>query len=124
MRQIKETITVTVYGRDGRGEFDLTQEAPGKFEVCPECDGRGERALHGIAITGDEWNGPDWDDDSREAYVRGDYDTVCECCNGARVIVVLDRERATPEQVAAYDGEQEAEADYRAWCAAERRLGA
>ncbi len=51
-------------------------------ENCHSCRGKGTVALHGIAIAAGDFNGPDWDDDSREAYLSGDYDTPCEICNG------------------------------------------
>lgn len=101
----KETITVFV------GEDE--QEMPAKFAVCPSCDGRGTHALHGIAITADEWNGPDWDDDSRDGYLNGRYDTTCEECAGRRVVLVPDRKRATKAQLAAYREDREFDEECR-----------
>lgn len=112
--------SIEVFMSDAQGEY--SEYAPGKYEVCQDCDGRGSHALHGIAITGDEWNGPDWDDDSREAYIRGDYDTVCPTCKGKRVVLVLDRQRATKAQIEAYDADLEAAAEIRAEERSERIL--
>jgi hypothetical protein len=50
---------------------------------CERCRGKGTVALHGIAITSEEWWGPDWDDESREAYLDGFYDTPCDVCGGS-----------------------------------------
>lgn len=49
---------------------------------CDNCSGKGHVALHGYAITMDEWYGPDWDDQMREDYLSGGYDTPCEVCKG------------------------------------------
>lgn len=91
---MKETITI-YHG-------DCEEEMPARFAVCPTCGGRGSQALHGIAITADEWNGPDWDDESREMYLSGGYDTVCPECRGQRVVLVPDRARATKRQLSAW----------------------
>ena len=56
-------------------------EVPDDF--CERCNGKGTQALYGIAITADEWNGPDWDDESRERYLDGSYDTPCTLCGGS-----------------------------------------
>lgn len=90
--------TITVYLNGGE-----EQEMPARYKLCPTCEGRGMQALHGIAITAEEWNSPDWDDESREQYLNGGYDTPCTECNGRRVVAVPDRTRATPEQLAAYN---------------------
>ena len=47
---------------------------------CPDCRGNGTVALHGIAITADEFH--EWHEDEQESYRNGDYDTVCETCGG------------------------------------------
>jgi len=49
---------------------------------CEDCRGRGTRTLHGIAITSDEFNGPDWNQEMRDDYFSGAYDTRCEMCGG------------------------------------------
>lgn len=113
-RDTKETITL--YTNDA--EIEL----PGRFAVCPCCDGRGVRALHGIAITSDEFS--EWHQDERDAYFSGGYDTTCESCQGARVVVVLDEDRCDPALLEQYRQQQEDEAEDRAMAAAERRMGA
>lgn len=101
-------------------------EVPATREVCHTCDGKGlhvNRAIDGHGITMDEWNGPDWDDDSREGYLTGRYDVPCEECGGNNVVPVPDMERMTPEERALVETWQESEAEYRSICAMEARLG-
>ena len=58
-------------------------------------------------------------------YLAGVYDRPCSGCRGhAGRVQVIDREAADPETIAAYDLHQKEESDYRALCAAERRMGA
>ena len=52
---------------------------------CPNCRGKGTVALHGIAIPADEFRN-EWHEDEQEAYLNGDYDTVCETCNGSGTV--------------------------------------
>jgi len=67
---------------------------------CERCRGKGTQALHGIAITSDEFYGPDWDAQMREDYMNGLYDTPCTLCGGSG--------RIDPEE-AAYRREREHE---------------
>ncbi len=69
--------TFTVYDDDTDEEIHL----PTEWMICRPCRGNGTRVLHGIAITADEW--ADWDDDMRDDYMNGGYDTVCEDCGGS-----------------------------------------
>lgn len=90
-------LVVEVEAEDGGTE---EREFPAKYEVCSTCDGKGSHVnpsidSHGIGA--EEWD-RDWDDESREGYFSGAYDVRCAECDGARVVPVLDEERATPEQ--------------------------
>ena len=117
------TIRFTEYLDDG-GE--LEHELPATFEVCPRCQGAGSHvnpAIDGHGITAEEWNGPDWDEDSRAMYLSGGYDVPCHRCDGKRVVEVLDRARVDPEILAAYDEAQAEIAALEAEEAFERRLG-
>lgn len=91
------TLRITVLNEDSE-EVEL--ELPARFAVCPRCHGRGTHDHPAFArgITSDEWRGPDWDDESRAAYMNGAYDVTCSECKGERVVVVVDEERFTAEQ--------------------------
>ncbi len=116
-------------GRDERltvflGDDEV--EIPTKFEVCPRCEGRGSHvnpAIDGHGITAEEWNGPDWDEDSRAMYLSGGYDVACERCGGKRVIPVPHRERMSQEELKAWDDQAREIAALEAEEAWERRMG-
>ena len=55
-----------------------------KKAKCTDCDGKGTRTLHGIAIT--EADRADWGEEEIAAYFDGTYDTKCETCDGAGTI--------------------------------------
>jgi len=99
---------------------------PSKFEVCGTCLGAGTHVNPSIdahGITSEEWEN-DWDEESREAYRSGGYDVTCSECNGLRVVPVPDESRATPEAMKAWEEIVKDDAQYRAECESERRMGA
>ena len=105
---------------DVMGEVEL----PTKKAVCPRCRGTGTHvnpAIDGNGLTSEDF---DDDPDFREAYFAGRYDVVCYDCRGNNVIDVLDEDRCTPEQLAAYDRHCKAMWEIEACEAAERRAGA
>lgn len=75
--------------------FELTDEEgdeiqhvlPGKYEICPRCEGAGKHDHPAFAngFTGEELRD---DPDFAEEYRIGRYDVPCEKCHGKRVIVV------------------------------------
>ena len=117
-------VTFTDYS-DPDSDDGVEVQLPGKFELCPQCDGSGVSVSHvecdGGGFTSSEW--AEQDDDFREGYLSGAYDRPCPCCNGLRVITVLDEDRCKPELLERYRAYQEEEADYRRECEMERRLG-
>lgn len=92
---------------------------PAKYEVCYRCEGRGVHDCWEGGMTGEEMEeqGPEFFED----YMNGVYSTKCTVCNGDRVVAVIDRDRCTPEELAAHDEAQEAHNAYEAECAAEAR---
>jgi hypothetical protein len=97
---------------------------PGKYVVCPRCEGHGSHVnpnIDGNGLTADDFmEDPDFMDD----YLTGVYDVSCYECNGLRVVVVLDEERTDPELVKAYREYQRDEAAFNAEWMAEIRMGA
>ncbi len=91
-------LTFTVWNRAGSHSRELVVSAV--YEVCGRCDGHGQHDHPAFAngITSSEWHGPDWDDDSRDSYMRGVYDVPCERCKGARVELVPDESGLTSWQ--------------------------
>ena len=108
---------ITIYTDD-----DLEVALPTKFEVCPQCEGRGMSSAYLGAYTWDEMN--EAGEEFIEEYFAGHYDRTCDKCGGERVVPVLDRAKCAPEQIKAYDKQQEELAESYAIEAAERRAGA
>lgn len=97
---------------------------PACWEICDRCKGEGRHtnpSIDGNGITEDEWNGPDWDDESREMYLSGGYDVTCEAgCSGGRVLVP-DEEACRHEPLKTLLERYEAQQDARARSEAEDR---
>ena len=74
-----------------------------RWVICSTCDGHGAHSRDFGAITADEWNGPDWDEDSREAYLEGRYDEPCARCNGSGKV---DANAPKPERDEAWESER------------------
>lgn len=89
---------------------------PSRYVVCPACEGKGthDHPAFCNGITSDEWNGQDWDEDSRAAYLGGEYDVPCHECKGLRVVLMPDHDRLTPEQRALLENQQRELAELRA----------
>jgi len=103
----------------------LEVKLPSKFEVCPTCEGKGTHvnpAIDGQGLTVEDFDeqGPEFKAD----YFAGVYDVACHECNGLRVVMVVDRERCNPRELAAYQIQQQELAQMYAIEAAERRMGA
>lgn len=62
---------------------EITQVIPIPFEwtICTYCEGNGGHSRHLGIITQERHD--EWDDDTRNAYRAGAYDTKCESCNGS-----------------------------------------
>ncbi len=107
------------------GDFEEV-EVPVKFEVCGRCDGKGSHvnpSIDGHGITSEEWNGPDWDDESRETYLSGGYDVPCYDCKGLRVVEVPNFDVMSDEMKKHVEAHLDEEANAIAEREAERRAG-
>lgn len=104
---------------------DTEVELPSRWEICCSCDGEGTTSRHvecdGGGFTASEW--AEEDDDFREDYMAGAYDSACDECGGSGKVKVADRERMSAEENKAYDEQLQADAEFRAEQAAERRMG-
>lgn len=101
------------------------QWVPARYEVCGRCRGTGTHtnpSIDGNGITSDEMH--ELGDDFREDYMNGVYDVQCYECKGERVVLILDEDRATPEQLKEYEDEQRAIYELRQEEEMERRMGA
>lgn len=92
---------------------------PTKKAVCWDCRGEGVRALHGLEVTDQCAEDPDFAED----YFAGRYDTLCDGCKGAKVVDVVDEGQLTSQQLKDWHDAQDEEANYQAMCESERRAG-
>jgi hypothetical protein len=95
------------------------------YEVCGRCDGKGthwhESLSNGITQEDRE---RDWDDESWEWLMNGGMDVRCSECHGDRVVATVPQTFSNEDRAARlyWEWVQE-EADYRALCESERRMG-
>lgn len=90
--------------------------------ICDYCAGNGSHSRRFGAMSSEDF--AEWDSDSRESYLSGKYDALCDRCQGSGKIHQFDEDSLPAEVV-------EFIADYReyAWesadvSAQERRIGA
>lgn len=102
---------------------EVTERIPAAWAICETCEGHGHHSDDFGAITADEWHGPDWDDDSREAYVGGRYDKACADCGGTGKVRVADEERTPADLLARWQAHLTDEAVYQEQCRRERAMG-
>jgi hypothetical protein len=78
---------------------DRSNWIPVKYEKCETCDGKGKHVNPSIDAHG--LSSDDFAEDPQfaEDYFNGMYDVECRECEGRRVAIEVDRDRATPEQV-------------------------
>lgn len=92
------------------------------YEVCGTCAGKGTHVNPAIdADHGLSQEDFDQDPGFREDYFAGRYDVTCVECGGNRVVPAP---QGTPEQMKLIEEAIQDDANYRAECAAERRMGA
>lgn len=98
---------------------------PSKYEVCPNCQGRGRhvnRNIDGHGITASEWAN-DWGDEEREHCFAGHYDVTCDECHGQCVVLVADEARMSPELQRLWQEHLDCEAESRRHAAYVARMG-
>jgi len=82
--------------------------------VCPTCDGRGSHVDPSIDRNGFQPDGPD----DMEAYIHGQFDMICNECQGRRVVPIPS------EYVKEIQEDLEDRYETERMYAAERRMGA
>jgi len=103
-------VQVKIYD-DEAEDGERTIEVPGVREVCGRCHGDGTHwhPAFSNGITQQERE-EDWDDDSWDGLMSGQYNVVCEECGGRNVVDIVDEE-AFAEQMPD---------DYSLWAEQER----
>lgn len=117
------TISVAVDEVEHGADEDHVIQLPAKYEICSTCRGTGGHSLRFGAIT--QRDREQWDDDSFDAYMNGDYDETCDDCEGTGKVLVVDRERVRTEAqklaLAQYDENARLDAEDAAVREAENR---
>ncbi len=114
----EKRMTATII--DPTGESDEETEVSFKWEVCGTCDGKGAHVNPGVDAHGLSREDFEEDPDFEEDYFNGAYDVQCNECHGRRVVP----EPVDEKVIEAVNKKRSDEADYRAECEAERRMGA
>ena len=92
-----------------------------EWAICDYCCGGGGHSRRFGAMTSDEF--AEWDEDSRESYLRGAYDERCDACNGEGKVYGMN-EKDLPDEVRKYIDRYRADAYESASVSAqERRFG-
>ena len=117
----------TLENEDGEEEkFSL----PGKYEVCPRCEGEGcylNPSIGEHAYSQEEFEEAFSDEEDRQQYFTrgGIYDVTCATCKGKRVVEVIDEGacRSSEQKVLLkrYQEHQADQEEYEAECRAEAR---
>jgi len=88
-----ENITDKAGSENISEDEDSLERVPIKYEVCDTCEGKGAHVSASIdahGITQSEW--AEWDQEERESYRSGGYDTTCVECHGKRIVPEIDWE--------------------------------
>lgn len=127
---MSQTIKFTYENEDGD---EIAVELPAKYVVCHECDGEGKTHLGWTRREQPAYTFEDFeqDPDLREELAQGVYDRPCPTCNGRTTVLEVDhaacKRTAHPlirEAYAAWIARQREDAEFRAMCESERRMGA
>lgn len=74
---------------------------PAVYKVCPTCRGKG-RHSNAIGVITQEDRDQNWTQEEFDDYMNGAYDQICEECKGDRVVLSIDYDLATDEEVSLY----------------------
>jgi hypothetical protein len=119
-----QMAVLTIYEKEDERQVRV----PFVFHICPACDGCGTdrgRSVEcdGGGFTASEWN--ELDDEFRRDYIAGAYDRPCENCRATPGRVMTpDLKALSKRDERLWKRQIQDELDYRAMCAAERRMGA
>ena len=117
-------ICVEVCDDEGSQEVNF----PAKWIICGTCRGNGKHSLRFGAITREDRE-ENWDDESWDDYMAGNYDERCDDCSGSGKRLVIDEEACEnnpkfQKHLENWRIGQESLREMEAIYAAERRMGA
>jgi predicted metal-binding protein len=106
---------------------DREYSLPGRYAVCDRCEGKGSHVNPNV--DGNGLSAEDFDENPGffEDYMAGVYDVTCSTCKGQRVVLEPNKSLITnPKDRAIYRMWLQSireEAEYRALCESERKMG-
>jgi RNA polymerase subunit RPABC4/transcription elongation factor Spt4 len=128
------TKTFTYYRETEEGDDEITVELPASWRVCPDCNGQGTTYLGWAAKDQPAFSREDLDEEGPEfleEYMTGVYDRTCPGCKGRTTVLEIDHDvcenhgdQEIREAYAAMIESEKEDAEFRAMCASERRMGA
>lgn len=103
------------------GDGEQPRQLPTRWAICGTCQGEGKHSQALGCFTSEEMadQGPEFLQD----YLDGAYDAACGPCEGTGKIKRVDIQALAPADQEAYREQLQGEADDRAECEAERRMG-
>lgn len=112
-------MNIDYFAEDASEQLGRAVKLPMRNRLCWACDGEGTRGLHGLDVTDQCREDPDFAED----YFAGHYDTVCEECNGSKVQKVVDEDALDPDVRKLWHQWLDEEAEAAAERASEIRAG-
>ena len=90
--------------------------------ICDYCAGNGSHSRRFGAMSSEDF--ADWDSDSRDSYIRGEYDAPCDRCEGSGKIYQFDEDSLPAEVVEFITNYRESAWESADVSAQEARVGA
>ena len=112
-------MNISYFETDASDQLGREVKMPMRNQLCWGCNGDGTRALHGLEVTDQCREDPDFAED----YFRGHYDTVCDVCGGAKIEKVVDEDALDADVLKLWHQWLDDAADAAAERAAEIRAG-
>lgn len=110
-------MLTVIYLEDG-----TEKKLPTKWCICGQCKGEGKSSAYLGAYTHEEMD--QQGEEFIEDYFAGNYDRICERCNGAGKVQEVDFEIISPEDLALFERQSWELRQERAAHQAEIRAGA
>lgn len=119
------TMPITWF--EDAGDTEVTRNVPFRWSICAACEGHATDRGASVECDGGGFTSSEWaeqDDDFKQHYLNGFYDRPCTTCGGLGRIKEPDLDVLDADDRAALELSQRDDRDFRAMCAAERRMGA
>ncbi|ODM71725.1 hypothetical protein [Bradyrhizobium elkanii] len=119
----RQTMPISWFADDA----EFTRHVPFRWAICQNCEGHATDRGASVECDGGGFTSSEWaeqDDDFKQNYLNGVYDRPCTVCDGLGRVKEPELDALEPDELAAYEQSLRDDADYRALCRAEARMGA